>query len=106
MGVGSSVIVCGSCPPAELTPRPARGARRVRGAGRLPAGRRRRPADPELLAHTFWGSVHEYVMAELFESGGPQRQPVEGYLRGVIDLLLEGLIRRDGPGGGSRRTRR
>jgi AcrR family transcriptional regulator len=53
--------------------------------------------DSEILARTFWGSVHEYVMAELFE-GGPLLLPEASYLRGIIHVLLEGVKAKDPAG--------
>jgi AcrR family transcriptional regulator len=53
-------------------------------------GRLRR-VDAEILAHTFLGSVREYVMAEYFErTSGPLPLPAATYLRGMIDVVLAG----------------
>jgi AcrR family transcriptional regulator len=49
------------------------------------------PADPEILARLFLGGVSQYVMAEYFERSGDKLPlPRTTYLRGMIDVLLNG----------------
>jgi hypothetical protein len=45
-------------------------------------------------------------MAELFEGGGPLPLPEASYFRGVIDMVLEGVMDKDSAGARRRRTRR
>jgi AcrR family transcriptional regulator len=67
-------------------------------------GRLRR-VDFEILARAFHGAVHEYVMAELFEGvGGAAPLPEASYIRGVIRMLLEGVMAK-GSAPARRRTR-
>ena len=48
--------------------------------------------DAEILARTFFGSVADYTMAELFEgTAGPLPLPEASYLRGMIHILLHGV---------------
>jgi len=63
--------------------------------------------DSEILARAFFGCVHEYVSAELFEAAGGQLPlPEASYLRGMIHILLEGVTRKSpAKAGGRRRTR-
>jgi AcrR family transcriptional regulator len=54
---------------------------------------RLQPIDPEILARTFLGGVMQYVMAEYLERAGDRLPlPPATYLRGMIDILLEGAI--------------
>lgn len=56
------------------------------GAGRL--ARR----DPEIVARTFVGSIHNYVVLDLlFRAQGDLPMPEETFLRGLVELLFRGL---------------
>jgi AcrR family transcriptional regulator len=59
--------------------------------------------DCEIVARTFWGGMQEYVMAELFEgTGGKLPLPEASYLRGMIQMLLHGVLPKRRPGRESR----
>ena len=60
--------------------------------------------DCEILARIFSGGVHQYVMTELFEGGGPLPLPEVTFLRGMIHILLHGVTRRS-PAGATRGLR-
>jgi AcrR family transcriptional regulator len=51
-----------------------------------------RSHEPEILARTFLGSIHNFVFFEvLFKSNADQRPAVETHLRGLIQLLRTGI---------------
>jgi AcrR family transcriptional regulator len=53
--------------------------------------RRLRAVDPEILARSFLGAVQHYVMSEFVERSGEALPLAPAtFLRGVIDLLLQG----------------
>ncbi len=57
-------------------------------------GRLRR-LDSEILARTFFGGIEHYVMSELFErSDGLRPLPEASYLRGMVNVLLDGALPR------------
>jgi AcrR family transcriptional regulator len=51
---------------------------------------RLRAVDPEILARTFLGAVQHYVMSEFVEQGSDLPLAATTYLRGVVNVLLEG----------------
>lgn len=55
------------------------------------AGRIKSEADPDLLARTFLGSLHHYCLQEIFFRDDPDRPPRDRFVRGVVDLMLDGV---------------
>lgn len=56
---------------------------------------RLRAVDPEILARTFFGGVQHYVMSEFLErTADPLPLAAGTFLRGMIDILLEGAAAR------------
>lgn len=55
--------------------------------------------DPEIVARTFVGSVHNYVIFDLlFRAQDSLPMPEETYLRGLIELLFRGVDPMNGSG--------
>lgn len=55
--------------------------------------------DPEIVARTFIGSVHNYVIMDLlFQAQDSLPMPEEMYLRGLIELVMRGLDPANGSG--------
>jgi AcrR family transcriptional regulator len=53
--------------------------------------------DPELVARTFMGAVHNFVIFDLlFQAGQELPMPEESFLRGLIELLFRGIENRSG----------
>jgi AcrR family transcriptional regulator len=66
--------------------------------GEMRAGRLAR-RDPEVVARTFVGSVHNYVIFDLlFQAQDALPMPEETYLRGLIELLFRGIDPTNGSG--------
>jgi len=66
--------------------------------GEMRAGRLAR-RDPEIVARTFIGSVHNYVIFDLlFQAQDALPMPEETYLRGLIELLFRGVDPQNGSG--------
>lgn len=60
-------------------------------AAEMRAGRLAR-RDPEIVARTFIGAVHNFVVVDLlFRAQDTMPMPEETFLRGLIDLLLRGM---------------
>jgi AcrR family transcriptional regulator len=53
--------------------------------------------DPELVARTFMGAVHNFVIFDLmFQAGQELPMPEESFLRGLVELLFRGIENRSG----------
>lgn len=60
-------------------------------AAEMRAGRLAR-RDPEIVARTFIGAVHNFVVVDLlFRAQDTMPMPEETFLRGLIDVLLRGM---------------
>ncbi|MBX3191532.1 MAG: TetR/AcrR family transcriptional regulator [Labilithrix sp.] len=53
-------------------------------------GRLGEHADPDMLARAFMGSLHHHCLQEILFRDDPQRPSREKYVRGIVDLLLDG----------------
>lgn len=48
--------------------------------------------DPEIVARTFLGAIHQYVVFDLlFQAESGRSMPEETYLRGMVDTLFRGI---------------
>jgi AcrR family transcriptional regulator len=88
-------------------PPPVRAVRMVTGyfEAEIRAGRLRRH-DPELLARVFVGSLHNYVFFEILLQRLQQvLQPPEKFVKGLVDLLWNGIAPEKAPPSRNRRTK-
>ena len=85
------------CGFGEPNPAPVRLLKAVGGylEAEMRRGRLRRH-DPEIVARTFLGSIHNYVFFDLVFQNRELPLPAETYLRGLVELAWAGLSPQEG----------
>jgi AcrR family transcriptional regulator len=65
-----------------------------------------RQLDPEVLARTFLGTLHHFTLSRMLTDGeGLGGMPESMFLRGLVDLILEGALLRPEPNAEQSRSR-